>query len=65
MADLLEKSPVAMRISKALMNRPVYIDGEARLEPAMLSGLINNGSKDYREGIKAFNEKRKPVFRRR
>jgi enoyl-CoA hydratase len=62
-AELAEKSPVAMRISKAFINRAVQVDGDMRIEFAIMSAIVNNSSEDYQEGIRAFNEKRKPVFK--
>jgi enoyl-CoA hydratase/carnithine racemase len=64
-AKLAEKSPVAMRISKALINQSAEVDIEARLELILMSCLVGANSEDRDEGIQAFNEKRKPVFKGR
>jgi enoyl-CoA hydratase/carnithine racemase len=64
-AELAGKSPVAMRISKALINRTMLMDIETRLELILMSTLVSATSEDHDEGIRAFNEKRKPVFKGR
>lgn len=61
--EIAQKSPVAMRISKSILNRTMYIDSASRLELVMLFSLFNNASGDFQEGMRAFIEKRKPVFR--
>ena len=64
-AELADKSPVAMRITKSYMNRMTLTDANAKIEMAMLSSLLNSSSEDHEEGIKAFQEKRKPIFKGR
>jgi enoyl-CoA hydratase/carnithine racemase len=64
-AVLAEYSPVAVRFSKAIMNRTAYIDMPTRLDLTMLYAMMNNASEDHQEGIRAFNEKRKPQFKGR
>lgn len=64
-AQLVDKSPTAMRISKAYINRTAFIDADSRLELLIMSALVNGASEDSQEGMKAFAEKRKPVYKGR
>jgi enoyl-CoA hydratase len=64
-ARLAEKSPLAMRISKSMINHSAMVDAEARLELVFMSAAAGLNSEDRTEGIRAFNEKRKPVFKGR
>ena len=49
-AGMAQKSPVAMKVSKAILNRTVYMDAPSRLEMVMLFGLFNNASETSRRG---------------
>ena len=64
-AEISEKSPVAVRLSKWFINRVSMLDADTRLELAIMYSLVDAASEDAQEGIKAFNEKRKPVFKGR
>jgi enoyl-CoA hydratase len=60
---LASKSPVALRLMKALANRALGGDHEANLEAeAEMFGELFS-SDDAKEGMTAFVEKREPVFR--
>jgi enoyl-CoA hydratase len=63
--DLVDKSPVAMKISKAYINRTAFIDSDSRLELLIMSALAIGASEDSQEGMRAFAEKRKPVWKGR
>ena len=62
-AELSSKSPVAVRLSKRFINRVSMPDAETRLELAIMYSLIDSTSEDKEEGMRAFIEKRKPVFK--
>lgn len=64
-AELSNKSPVAVRLSKWFINRASMLDADTRLELAIMYSLIDSTSEDKEEGMKAFIEKRKPVFKGR
>lgn len=63
--EISGKSPVAVRLSKWFINRVSMIDADTRLELAIMYSLIDSTSEDKEEGMKAFIEKRKPVFKGR
>ncbi len=64
-AKLVEKSPVALRIAKTLINRALETDLCTGSELEVMSAIVNATSEDYKEGIRAFNENRKPIFKGR
>ena len=55
--ELAEKSPVAMKIVKSLINETVLVDAEARLELILMSALVGSASGE-KEGLKEFYERR-------
>jgi enoyl-CoA hydratase len=64
-AEISSKSPVAVRLSKWFINRVSMLDADIRLELAIMYSLIDSTSEDKEEGMRAFLEKRKPVFKGR
>jgi enoyl-CoA hydratase/carnithine racemase len=54
-----------MRISKAYINRTAFVDADSRLELLIMSALVLGASEDSQEGMRAFAEKRKPVYKGR
>ena len=60
---LADKSPAVLRRMKAVANRSLNVDEAAALSEEMLNLRAHMRSWDMREGLAAFNEKRKPQFR--
>ncbi len=61
-ADVLsKKSPITLKIAKALINKNFDIRKELEMEMVSFSECF--ASEDHMEGINAFLEKRKPVFK--
>ena len=55
-------APLAVRLSKMMMEKAATISLEASLADAQMAVMIANPSDDVREGLKAFREKRAPKF---
>ena len=56
------KSPLALAAAKASINIGAEMDRERGIEYALKEFLLLFASKDQKEGMKAFVEKRPPVF---
>lgn len=62
---LAAKAPLAVRMSKTMMQRAQESTFESSLVDAQLAVMITNPSQDVREGGAAFREKRAPQFQGR
>jgi len=60
---LLNKSPMALKLAKEAINRGVNIDVSTALSRDIETFCFCLNTEDAREGINAFLEKRKPVFK--
>lgn len=61
-SQLLEKSLAASRAVKGLINRGMHVDLHSGLEMEILAVKDHFRSADFKEGVSAFAEKRKPMF---
>ena len=59
---LVEKAPLAMRLTKIMMSRAANLTLEESMTDAQMAVMIANPSADAREGVRAFREKRSPKF---
>jgi len=59
---IANQSPMATKTVKALVNRGLQMELPDALELEMHMGVIHTTSEDMAEGLKAFEEKRKPNF---
>jgi enoyl-CoA hydratase len=64
-AELAEKSPVSIKYNKWYINKVSMPDAALRFELAIMYGLVESTSEDKAEGMRAFVEKRKPVWKGR
>jgi enoyl-CoA hydratase/carnithine racemase len=62
---LAAKAPLAVRMTKTMMQRALESTFESSLVDAQLAVMITNPSQDVREGGAAFREKRAPQFQGR
>lgn len=60
---LSKKSPLALAAAKATINIGAEMDRDRGIEYALNEFLLLFASKDQKEGMKAFIEKREPVFK--
>jgi len=64
LADQLAKNaPIPMRLAKRLLDRAESIDPDEALRLEAEALFVCMASEDWREGLKAFAEKRDPVYR--
>jgi enoyl-CoA hydratase len=61
--ELASKPPVAVKVAKALINKGANISIDSALELEREGFGVVASSEDLREGVSAFTEKRKPVFK--
>jgi len=59
-AQLMENSPASLRLTKRLLNNHARADLDAQIEAAVRENAAIRSTADFREGITAFLEKRKP-----
>ena len=60
---LAQKAPVAIRLAKQSMDSGYSLDNHSSRDIEALLGAMAMGTEDGKEGMRAFAEKRKPVFR--
>jgi enoyl-CoA hydratase len=61
--ELASKPPVALKVAKALINKGANISIDSALELEREGFGVVASSEDLREGVSAFTEKRKPLFK--
>lgn len=64
-AKLLENSPEAMRATKRLLGEHARTELDAEIEAAIAANVAARETEDFREGVRAFLEKRKPRWDQR
>jgi enoyl-CoA hydratase len=61
-ADLVDKSPFCMKVTKNTLNRGLDADTESLIVMEQMACNVVHNSKDAKEGVAAFLEKREPVW---
>jgi enoyl-CoA hydratase/carnithine racemase len=61
--ELASKPPVALKVAKALINKGSNMSLDSALELEREGFGVVASSEDFKEGVSAFTEKRKPVFK--
>ncbi|MCS7206415.1 MAG: enoyl-CoA hydratase [Dehalococcoidia bacterium] len=62
---IAEGPPIAIRLAKMMLYRGLEVDLETAMLMAAAAETITLTSEDHREGVAAFREKRKPVYKGR
>jgi 2-(1,2-epoxy-1,2-dihydrophenyl)acetyl-CoA isomerase len=62
-ARLAEGPPIAIRVTKRMMQKQRSMQLDNALEDAAMATLVTNYTDDVKEGTAAFHEKRKPTFK--
>ena len=60
---LAERAPLALGLTKRLLNHAAHADVRSGIEMESLAQLVARETADHREGVAAFREKRRPSFR--
>jgi len=60
---LAEAAPIALGLTKRIVNRSFDLDLETALEREAELQTLCMETQDYKDGIAAFKEKRQPVFK--
>ncbi|MGD0495983.1 MAG: enoyl-CoA hydratase-related protein [Candidatus Bathyarchaeia archaeon] len=61
--ELTSKPPVALKVAKALINKGANISLDSAIALEREGFGVVASSEDFKEGVSAFTEKRKPVFK--
>jgi len=61
--ELAQKAPIAIKVAKALINKGADIGLDAALALEREGFGVVASTEDLQEGVAAFTEKRKPIFK--